>query len=59
METNHCIKCGKEILENKKKCEYCKKSTSETWKKVSKGALSIVGIAGTVFIGIVTKGKVK
>ena len=34
METTQCKKCGKEILANKKKCEYCKKSTNETWKKV-------------------------
>ena len=59
METTQCKKCDKEILANKKKCEYCKKSTNETWKKVGKGVLSIVGIAGTAFIGIVTKGKVK
>lgn len=56
MEPNNCKKCGKEIPTNKKKCEYCKKSTNETWKKVGKGALSI---AGTAFLAVVTKSKVK
>ena len=59
METNRCIKCGKEILDNKKKCEFCKKSTSETWKKIGKGTLSIAGIVGTVFLTAITKNKVK
>lgn len=56
METNHCTKCGKEILANKKKCEYCKKNTNENWKRVGKGLLSI---AGTAFLAAFTKSKVK
>lgn len=59
MDTTHCNKCGKEILANKKKCEFCKKSTSETWKKVGKGTLSIAALVGTTFLTVITKNKVK
>ena len=54
METNHCKKCGKEIIANKKLCENCRKKRNEKWTKVGTGVIGLAG-AGTVLFGVVKK----
>lgn len=54
MNPNYCKKCGKEIPENQKKCDYCRKSSNEVLKKVS--TVVVTGFAGLVGV-IITKGK--
>ncbi|SFQ10197.1 hypothetical protein SAMN04488506_0551 [Desemzia incerta] len=55
MEMNHCKECGKEIVEDKKICENCRKKRNEKWNKVGTG----IGLAGTVLLGVITKNKFK
>ncbi|MFL2099347.1 hypothetical protein [Desemzia sp. FAM 23989] len=56
MKTNHCKKCGKEIVADKKICENCRKKRNEKWNKVG---TSVITIAGTALLGVVTKNKIK
>ncbi|WP_288228095.1 hypothetical protein [uncultured Enterococcus sp.] len=53
MTTNHCKKCGKEIIKNQKLCDNCRKTRQEKTRKTLLGAGTALlsGIAiGTNFL---------
>lgn len=53
MTTNHCKKCGKEIIKNQKLCDNCRKTRQEkTRKTIIRTSTAILsGIAiGTNFL---------
>lgn len=53
MTTNHCKKCGKEIIKNQKLCDNCRKTRQEKTRKTLLGASTALlsGIAiGTNFL---------
>lgn len=46
MTTNHCKKCGKEIIKNQKLCDNCRKTRQEKTRK------TLLGVSTALLSGI-------